>query len=121
MNRLALVMLCFLAGPLAAQQAPQPPATAPAAREPTPEETAFARLPPDIRQMLGHMTAAQAMQTVRLGEQHLIALGIPAPSQEQLRTTLSYLLKGPAGPVPSASAGTTSFPPVSPLVPPPGR
>jgi hypothetical protein len=121
MNRLALVMLCFLAGPLAAQQAPQPPATAPAAREPTPEETAFARLPPEIRQMLGHMTAAQAMQTVRLGEQHLIALGIPAPSQEQLRTTLSYLLKGPAGPVPSASAGTTSFPPVSPLVPPPGR
>jgi len=85
---------------------------------PTPEQVAFARLPADIQRMLGGMTPAQAMQTIAQTGQQSIALGNPQPTQEQFRGTLGALLSPSSGYV-SASAGATSFPPLSPLVAPP--
>jgi hypothetical protein len=85
--------------------------------KPTADEIAFARLPPDLRQMLGGMTAAQAMQTIAQTGQQAIALGVPAPSPEQFRTTLGAVLN--ASTYISASAGMSTFPPLSPLVAPP--
>ena len=87
--------------------------------KPTPEELAFERLPIEVRQMLRHMSAAQAMQTVAQAGQHAIALGNPHPSPEQFRSTLGAVLSGPYADYTSASAGQTTFPPLSPLVPPP--
>ena len=89
------------------------------ASKPTPEELAFERLPVETRQMLRHLTPAQAMQTVAQAGQHAIALGNPNPSAEQLRGTLGAVLSGPNSAYTSASAGQTTFPPLSPLVPPP--
>jgi hypothetical protein len=96
--------------------APAPVAAAPAPK-PTPEELAFAQLPRDIQQMLAGMTPAQAMRTVEQAKQQLIALGLPSPTPEQFRHTLSALLNNTT--YTSASAGETTFPPLSPLVPPP--
>ena len=103
-------------GAPAPEPAPVPAAAAPAP-QPTPEELAFASLPADIQQMLSGMTAAQALRMVDQANQQAIALGIPRPTPEQFRTTLSYLLGGST--YVSASAGATTFPPLSPLVPPP--
>jgi hypothetical protein len=96
----------------------QPAAEAPAPK-PTPEELAFAQLPADIRQMLSHMSPAQAMQTIAQTGQHAIALGNPRPTHEQFRSALGALLASPYSTYTSASAGATSFPPLSPLVAPP--
>jgi hypothetical protein len=85
--------------------------------KPTPEEVAFARLPADLQQMLAGMTPAQAMQAVAQAGQQSIALGRPRPSHEQFRGTLRSVLDS-SGYV-SASAGGSSFPPLSPLVAPP--
>jgi NAD/NADP transhydrogenase alpha subunit len=85
--------------------------------KPTADEIAFARLPPDLQQMLGGMTAAQAMQTIAQTGQQAIALGVPRPSPEQFRTTLGAVLN--ASTYISASAGMSTFPPLSPLVAPP--
>jgi len=110
MNRLLVAAWMLFAATAAwAQELPAPP--------PTPEEIAFARLPADIRQMLAGMTAAQAMQTVAQANQQAIALGLPNPTPEQFRTTLGALLGSQT--YTSASAGATSFPPLSPRVPPP--
>jgi hypothetical protein len=95
-------------------QAPQTPVP-----QPTPEELAFARLPADIRQLLSHLSPAQAMQTIAQTGQHSIALGNPQPSPEQFRSTLGAVLASPYSTYTSASAGATSFPPLSPLVAPP--
>ena len=112
MNRLLVAAwMLFAANPAWAQELPAPP--------PTPEEIAFARLPSDIRQMLGGMSAAQAMQTVAQARQHTIALGMPSATPDQFRTALGALLNSPYATYTSASAGATSFPPLSPLVPPP--
>jgi hypothetical protein len=89
------------------------------APKPTPEEVAFAQLPADIRQMLAHMSPAQAMQTIAQTGQHAIALGNPRPSHDQFRAALGALLASPYSTYTSASAGATSFPPLSPLVAPP--
>jgi hypothetical protein len=96
----------------------QTPAATPAPK-PTPEELAFAQLPADIRQTLSFMTPAQAMQTIAQTGQQAIALGVPNPTQEQFRATLGALLRSPYTGYTSASAGATSFPPLSPLVAPP--
>lgn len=107
----------------------QAPAQTPPPR-PTAEELAFSRLPTDVQAMLGGLTPAQAMQAVGQANQHLIALGIPNPTPEQFRYTLnnvvrssayasSYGTASPFGSVGSASAGATTFPPLSPLVAPP--
>lgn len=123
MTRFALALLLLLSTAALAQVA-KPPA-APAQRA-TPEELAFSRLPPDIQQMLAGLTPAQGVQAVEQTQQHLIALGVPYPTPEQFRTTLRNLVSGsyyasgaPFSSVGSASAGTTTFPPLSPLVAPP--
>jgi hypothetical protein len=110
---LLLLSLLFSASALA--QAPQQQQLPP----PTPEELAFARLPADIRQRLAGYTPAQAMQIVAQTGQHAIATGNPQPSAEQFRSTLGALLDSPYSNYVSASAGATSFPPLSPLVAPP--
>jgi hypothetical protein len=112
MNRLPVAaLMLFAATPAWAQELPAAP--------PTPEQIAFARLPADIRQMLGGMSAAQALQTVAQARQHTIALGMPGATSEQFRGTLGALLNSPYSTYTSASAGATSFPPLSPLVAPP--
>jgi hypothetical protein len=111
MNRLAIAVLLFTVTPAWAQS--------PAETKLSPEEAAFAQLPADIRQMLAHMSAAQAMQTIAQAGQQAIALGNPRPTPEQFRGTLGALLASPYSTYTSASAGTTSFPPLSPLVAPP--
>ncbi len=125
MTRFALVLLLVSATAWAQTPAQTPPP------RPTAEELAFARLPADVRGMLSGLTPAQGVQAVGQANQHLIALGILNPSPEQFRHTLasvvssiSYYLTPSAtnsfgAPVGSASAGTTSFPPLSPLVAPP--
>ena len=77
MNRFAVVVLLVVSNAVFAQAPNGVPAP-----KPTPEELAFARLPADLQQMLGGMTAAQAMQTVQQTEQHAIALGMPRPTPE---------------------------------------
>ena len=115
MNRFVLALvLCMSASALA-----QNGAQAPAPRPPTPEELAFARLPLELQQMLGGMTPAQAMHTVAQAGQHAIALGTPQPTYEQFRSALGALIASPYSTYTSASAGATSFPPLSPLVAPP--
>jgi predicted component of type VI protein secretion system len=111
MLRLTFALLFAFHTTVFAQVAPAP--------QPTPEELAFARLPADIQQMLVGQSPAQALQTVQQTNQHLIALGVPYPSPEQFRTTLRALLNAPYSTYTSASAGATTFPPLSPLVAPP--
>ena len=96
-------------------QAPQVEVIVP----PTPEEVAYARLPADIRQRLAGFTPAQAMQIVAQTGQHAIALGSPQPTGEQFRSTLGAVLNSRYSTYTSASAGASSFPPLSPLVAPP--
>jgi hypothetical protein len=109
MTRFLFLLLISSAAYAQAQEAPKP----------TPEELAFARLPADIRQMLSNMSPAQAMQTIAQTGQQSIALGNPQPTQEQFRSTLGAVLASPYSTYTSASAGATSFPPLSPLVAPP--
>lgn len=82
-------------------------------------EAAFARLPADLQAMLKHLPPREALQKVEFARQNLIALGVPNPSPEQLRATVARVLQPGYGPVEGASAGATTFPPLSPLVPPP--
>jgi hypothetical protein len=114
MSRFAIAGLFLLATSAWAQQ----PAES-AAQKLSPEEAAFARLPADIQRMLAGMTPAQAMQTIAQTGQHSIALGNPRPTVEQFRGTLGALLAAPYSNYVAASAGATSFPPLSPLVAPP--
>ena len=103
---LILILLAVLALPALAQQ------------RPSADEAAFARLPADLQAMLKHLPPREALQKVEFARQNLIAVGVPHPSPEQLRATLARVI-GPAyGPVEGASAGSTSFPPLSPLVSP---
>jgi hypothetical protein len=115
MNRAVAVALLVLATGAWAQSQ--------TAQQLTPEEQAFARLPADLRQMLSHVSPAQAMQTIAQAGQHAIATGNPQPTPEQFRGTLGALLAAPYGmngaTYVSASAGAASFPPLSPLVAPP--
>jgi hypothetical protein len=99
----------------AAALAQTPQAAAPT---PTAEELAFSRLPADLRQRLSYLTPAQAMQAIAQTGQQAIALGNPNPSPDQFRSTLDAVLTGGSGYV-AGSAGSTSFPPLSPLVAPP--
>ena len=89
-------------------------------RTPTPDELAFARLPVEIQSLLAGMPPREALLKVDLAQQHLIALGGVYASPERVRAMLLNLLAPQSGgySVASASAGTTSFPPMSPLVAP---
>lgn len=83
-------------------------------RPPTPEEQAVAALPADIRSLVADLPPKQALRTVELADQQLIALGTPYASSERRRETVQRVRYG-AGYV-EASAGGTTFPPLSPLV-----
>ena len=107
---LILIVLAALALPALAQQ------------RPSADEAAFARLPSDLQAMLKHLPPREALQKVEFARQNLIAVGVPQPSPEQLRATVARVLGPGYAPVEGASAGSTSFPPLSPLVtPPPAR
>ncbi len=86
-------------------------------RAPTPDEQAFAGLPQDLQLMLRDLPLREALRKVELARQNLIALGTPDPSPERLRAMLQTVLAPRYAAVRSASAGATSFPPLSPLVP----
>lgn len=83
-------------------------------RQPTPEEQALAALPAQIRSAVAGLPPKEALRTVELADQQLIALGTPYPSPERRRELVQRVRYG-AGYV-AASAGATSFPPLSPLV-----
>jgi hypothetical protein len=86
-------------------------------RPPTPDEQAFANLPQDLQVLLAGMPAREALQKLDFARQNLIALGTPNPTPERLRLAVQAVLAPRYAAVQSASAGTTSFPPLSPLVP----
>jgi hypothetical protein len=83
-------------------------------RQPTREEQAVAALPSDVRAAVAGLPPKEALRTVELADQQLIALGTPYASSDRRREMVSRLRYG-AGYV-SASAGETPFPPLSPLV-----
>jgi hypothetical protein len=85
---------------------------------PSPDQQAFARLPADLQAMLRHLPPHEALQKVEFARQNLIALGVPDPSAEQLRNTVQRVITPSYGEVQGASAGATTFPPLSPLVSP---
>ena len=89
-------------------------------RTPTVDERAFAQLPLELQSLLGGMPPREALLKVQLAQQHLIALGNAYGSSERLRAMVQNVLAPPSGgyTVASFSAGTTSFPPMSPLVAP---
>lgn len=106
---LILIVLAALVLPAMAQQ------------RPSADEAAFARLPSDLQAMLKHLPPREALQKVEFARQNLIAVGVPNPSPEQLRATVARVLGPGYAPVEGASAGSTSFPPLSPLVTPPAQ
>lgn len=89
-------------------------------RTPSPDEQAFSKLPLEIQSLLGGMPPREALLKVQLAQQQLIALGNPYASSERLRAMLQNVLAPHSGgtTVASFSAGTTSFPPMSPLASP---
>lgn len=93
-----------------------------AQQQPSTEEAAFARLPAELRALLAHLPPREALEKVEFARQNLIALGMPDPSAEQLRATVARVVQpgygAEGGAVESASAGASSFPPLSPLVSP---
>lgn len=104
-----LLLAALLAAPAYAQQAPQ---------RPFPEEAAFAKLAPELQAMLSHLPPGEALRQVAWARQNLIATGNPDPSRAQMRRTVQAVLSSSYY-VEGASAGETSFPPLSPLVAPP--
>ena len=89
----------------------------PVAHAQTPEEQAFARLPADVQALLAGLPAREALQKYDYARQNLIALGTPSPTPERVRSQVEAVLAPQYAAVRGASAGTTSFPPLSPLVP----
>jgi hypothetical protein len=89
-------------------------------RTPSPDEQAFSKLPVEIQSLLGGMPPREALLKVQLAQQQLIALGNPHASPERLRAMLQNVLAPQSGgyTVASFSAGSTSFPPMSPLASP---
>ena len=106
MSRFSFLLVLFLAVAAHAQEKPL-----------TPDEQAFARLPQDLQGMLAGLPAREALQKLDYARRNLIALGTPDPSPERLRVAVQAVLAPRYAAVQSASAGTTSFPPLSPLVP----
>ena len=81
------------------------------------DEEAFAKLPADIQALLRHMPADEALRKVAYARQNIIATGNAYISPERLRTVVEIVLAPNYSATRSASAGSTSFPPLSPLVP----
>ena len=109
MRRIVLLSL-LISSPVWGQQ-PQPE------QKLTPDEQAFARLPTDLQAVLSHLPPRVALQKLDYARQNLIATGNPNPSGDQLRFGVETALDPRGASVRSMSAGTTSFPPLSPLVP----
>ena len=80
-------------------------------------EEEFAKLPADIQGMLRHLPADEALRKVAYARQNLIATGNAYISAERLRGVVEVVLAPNYAATRSASAGATSFPPLSPLVP----
>jgi hypothetical protein len=108
MRNYAFIVLIIFAGAAQAQEEP---------RQLTPDEQAFARLPQDVQGLLAHLPPREALQKYDFARQNLIALGAPYPTPERLRAQVEAVLAPRYSAVQSASAGATSFPPLSPLVP----
>ena len=108
MRRYLFVAAVLAAGAAAAQEQP---------RVPTPDEIAFAQLPRDVQAQLAGLAPREALQKYDYARQNLIALGTPYASPERLRAQIDAVLAPRYTAVQSFSAGTTSFPPLSPLVP----
>jgi hypothetical protein len=108
MARSLVLALWVLASAAHAQEQP---------RVPTPDELAFARLPQDVQALLSGLPAREALLKYDFARQNLIALGTPYPTPERLRAQIEAVLAPRYAAVQSASAGTMSFPPLSPLVP----
>lgn len=106
----------FAAFSSASAQAPLP--RTPQTQPPSPQAQAFARLPADLQAMLKHLPPGEALQKVEFARQNLIAVGVPNPTHEQLRATVQRVIGAQGGTVEGASAGATTFPPLSPLVSP---
>jgi hypothetical protein len=110
-----LIAALLVSTPLWAQQIP-PQVPAPQ-QTPTPDEQAFARLPADLRALLGNLPPRAALQKLDYARQNLVATGNPSPSPDQLRAGVEAALDPRGAAVRSVSAGASSFPPLSPLVP----
>lgn len=108
MSRYLVLAFVLLAGTAHAQEQP---------RVLTPDEQAFARLPQEVQGLLSGLPAREALQKFDYARQNLIALGAPDPSPERLRGQIEAVLAPRYTAVQSWSAGATSFPPLSPLVP----
>ena len=108
MRRNVLIGLLLLSGAAAAQDEQ---------RVPTHDELAFARLPQDVQVMLSALPPREALQKYDYARQNLVALGNPNPTPERLRAQLDAVLAPRYTAVQSFSAGSTSYPPLSPLVP----
>ncbi len=83
-------------------------------RPPSPEAQAVAALPADIRGALAGLPPKEALRTLQIADQQLVALGTPYASLERRRDMVERVRYG--GGYVSASAGETTFPPLSPLV-----
>src|SRR5262245_55173494 len=80
-------------------------------------EREFARLPSDLQQLLRGLPADEALRKVRYARENLIATGATEVSPERLRVAVEAALDPRYAAVRSVSAGASSFPPLSPLVP----
>ena len=107
MRRYAFLLMLLSSAALAQQQPPTP----------TPDEAAFARLPADIQAQLADLPPRVALQKLDYARQNLIATGNPGYSHDQLRESVEAVRNPRYAAVRSVSAGTLSFPPLSPLVP----
>ena len=110
MRRYLLIALLVSSPVLAQEQTPRE-------QTPTPDEVAFARLPQDLQQLLGSLPPRVALQKLDYARQNLIATGNASYSPDQLRGTVETVLDPRYAAVRSVSAGSMSFPPLSPLVP----
>ena len=105
MRRYAFLLMLLSSAAVAQQQPP------------TPDEAAFARLPADIQAQLADLPPRVALQKVDYARQNLIATGNPGYSNDQLKESVEAVRNPRTTAVRSVSAGTSSFPPLSPLVP----
>ena len=83
-------------------------------RAPSAEARAVAALPADVRDALAGLPPKEALRTLEIANQQLAALGTPYSSSER-RSEMVQRVRSGGGYV-SASAGETTFPPLSPLV-----
>src|SRR5918993_4721007 len=101
-----LIAALLISTPLGAQQIPQ---QAPVPQQtPTPDERAFARLPADLRALLGNLPPREALQKLDYARQNLLATGNPSPSADQLRAGVETALDPRGAAVRSVSAGVSS-------------